>query len=231
MVPASPMLRWPGGSSLGGFSRVPPAPFLLSRFWRGKDLPWGCGDARMGAGAEVLVRCRAPALCWDQALVEGRGPCSWPAQFPRLPPAPGHEGTGSSRDQSPACTETCCPHQGLRLGLATRQVWPGTEEVPAALVGALGELRQFSIGWFKKRPKPAKPDVPEARQAGGRVWGCSGFALSCHLDPACPKAGTEPCLCQLCAQHHLHHHHQEPAAQYWKSQEGTLGYFRGDSGS
>lgn len=41
-------------------------------------------------------------------------------------------------------------HQGLRLGLTARQVWPGTEEVPAALVGALGELRQFSVGWFKK---------------------------------------------------------------------------------
>lgn len=34
----------------------------------------------MGAEAEVFVRCRAPALCWNQALVEGRGPCSWPAQ-------------------------------------------------------------------------------------------------------------------------------------------------------
>lgn len=172
------------------------------------------------------MRCRAPALCWNQALVEGCGPCSWPA-----PTGTGHRDTGSSWGQSPACTEMCCPHQGLRLGLATRQVWPSTEEVPAALVGALGELRQFSIGWFKKRPKPAKPGVPEARQAGGKVWGCSGFALTCHLDSACQKVGTDLCLCQPCAQHHLHHHHQKPAAQYWKSQEGTLGYFRGDSGS
>lgn len=150
---------------------------------------------------------------------------------PRLPPVPGHEGTGSSRGWSSACAKMSCPHQGLRRGQATRQVWPGTEEVPAALVGALGELRQFYIGWFLKRPKSAKPDVPETRQAGGRVWGCSGFALSCHLNPACPKVGTDPRLCQLCAQHHLHHCHQESAAHYWKCQEGTLGYFRGDSGS
>lgn len=113
---------------------------------------------------------------------------------PRLPPVPvpGYEGTGSSRGRSPACTEMHYPHQGLRRGLATRRVWPGTEEVTAALVGALGELRQFSIGWFLKRPKPAKPDVPEARQAGRRVWSHSGFALSCHLDLACTKMGTDP---------------------------------------
>lgn len=162
--------------------------------------------------------------------MEGRGPCSWLAQ------SHGSHRYRGMRAQAAAGAgalpaQNALPTPGLRRGQATRQVWPGTEEAPAALVGALGELRQFYIGWFLKRPKSAKPDVPETRQAGGRVWGCSGFALSCHLNPACPKVGTDPRLCQSCAQHHFHHCHQEPAAQYRKCQEGTLGYFRGDTGS
>lgn len=158
VVPASPMLRaqgWPGGAARGGSVGSPPAPFLLSRLQRGKELPWGCGRP----GWERRRRCLCVAellLCAGiRHLWKGVGPA--PGRLsPTAPTNTRHEGPGSGWG---------CPYQGLRLGLATRQVW----RFPVALVGALGELRQFSIGWFLKRPKPAKPDVPEARQAGGII--------------------------------------------------------------
>lgn len=234
MVPAPPALRaqavaW--GEQPEGVQSGRSQPLFSSAGCRGEGAvvglrgrpngSWGRGACALQSSCSVLESGTC-GRAWAPLLA---------GSVPRLPPAPGHEGTGSGRGRSPVCAQTHCPHQGPRLGLAPRQLWPGTEEVQAALVGALGELRQFSIGWFKKRPKPAKPDVPEARHAGGRVWGCSGFALSCHLDPACPKVGTDlacaspvPSITSTTATRNL-----QPNAESVK--KGLLDIFRGDSGS
>ena len=180
-----------------------------------------------------------PLVCAGKVGTCGRARALLPASsVPRLPPTPGRGRMGSSQGPEPCPRRNAPPAPGseagpgnkllLRRGSRSR-VRPGTEDVQAALVGALGELRQFSFSWFKKRAKPAKPALSGARHWLGRVWVCSGFALSRRLDPARPTVGTHadprhPSLAST-------YRHQEPAAQCWKCQEGTLGHFRGDSGS
>lgn len=155
-------------------------------------------------GLELGLRCLCiaePPVCAGKVGTCGRARVPLPASsIPRFPPAPGHGRMGSSQGLEPCLRRNTLPAPGSEAGPGNKLpllrgswswVWPGTEDVQAALVGALGELRQFSFSWFKKRAKPAKTALSGARHSVGRVWVCSGFALNCHLDPARPKVGTD----------------------------------------
>lgn len=111
------------------------------------------------------------------------------------------------------------------------------EDVEAALVGALGELRQFSFSWFKKGQNQQKTAL-RGQKGPGLVWLCS----EAPLGPCTPRGGSGADRSRVhggaapaarCFWPISTYRNQEPAAQSGKCQKGTLGLLRvrGDSGS
>lgn len=160
-------------------------------------------------GLRLVVRCRAPGLRWEiRHLWKGRGCRSRPAPSHGSHRHRGAGGRAAGGGQSPICAETRCPRRNALPAPGTEatagnkhppcrgsrsRLWPGTEGVPAALVGALGELRQFSFGWFKKK----KGRTSQTSSLHGQTLGWKGLGLlwlcsESSLGPCTPKGGTDP---------------------------------------
>lgn len=169
-------------------------------------------------GLRLVVRCRAPGLHWEiRHLWKGRGCRSRPAPAHSSHRHQGTRGWAAGGGQSPARAKTRClcqnalPTPGTEARAGNRhppcwgsrsQLWPGTEDVPAALVGALGELRQFSFSWFKKKKgKTGKTGSLQGQTLGSKSLGLLGLCSELPLVSCTPKGGTNP------------HPHQHPPPQ------------------
>lgn len=183
---------------------VPPAPFLRSRLS-------GRGGAAVGLraqgmpGSELGLRCLCiaePLVCAGKVGTCGRARVPLPASsIPRFPPAPGHGRMGSSQGLEPCLCRNTLPAPGSEAGRGNKLpllrgswswVWPGTEDVQAALVGALGELRQFSFSWFKKKGKTSKNSSLRGQTLGWKSLGLLWLCSELPLEPCTPKGGHRP---------------------------------------
>lgn len=193
-----------GAAARGGSVWSPPAPFPRSRLYGGGGAAVGLraqGTPGLGLGLRRLCVAE-PLVCAGKVGTCGRARAPLPASLvPWLPPAPGHGGTGSSQGPEPSLRRNALPTPGSEVGPGNKpplrrpsrsRVWPSTEDVQAALVGALGELRQFSFSWFKKKGKTSKTSSLQDWTLGWKSLGLLWLCSESPLGPCAPKGGHRP---------------------------------------